>query len=91
MDVLVGHSMQELSEYGIKKFAIAGGVASNSHLREAFEVACKERDVEFYRPSPIFCANNAAMIGVAAYYEYKAGNIADLSLNAVHNLKLGER
>lgn len=91
VDVLVGHSMQALSEYGFKKFAIAGGVASNSHLRAAFEDACRERNIEFYRPSPIYCTDNAAMIGVAAYYEYIAGVRSDLDLNAIPNLKLGER
>ena len=55
----------------MKKVAIAGGVASNGTLRAAMEQACKENGYSFYRPSPIFCTDNAAMIGVAAYYEYK--------------------
>lgn len=91
VDVLVGHSMQALEEYGFKKFAIAGGVASNSHLRTAFEQACAEKHVEFYRPAPIYCTDNAAMIGVAGYYEYMKGVRSDWNLNAVPNLKLGER
>lgn len=91
VDVLVGHSMQALEQYGFKRFAIAGGVASNTHLRTAMEEACAERGVEFYRPSPILCTDNAAMIGAAAYYEYIAGSRADYDLNAVPNLKLGER
>ena len=91
VDVLVGHSMKALEQYGFKKFAIAGGVASNSHLRTAMEEACAKRGIEFFRPSPIFCTDNAAMIGVAAYFEYKAGVRSDWDLNAVPNLKLGER
>jgi len=91
VDVLVGHSMKALKQYGFKKFAIAGGVASNSHLRTAMEEACAGLGVEFYRPSPIFCTDNAAMIGVAAYYEYISGVRSDWDLNAVPNLKLGER
>lgn len=91
VDVLVGHSMQALDEYGFKKFAIAGGVASNSHLRTAFEQACAEKHIEFYRPAPIYCTDNAAMIGVAGYYEYMKGVRSDWNLNAVPNLKLGER
>ncbi len=91
VDVLVGHSMRAIEEYGFNKFAIAGGVASNSHLRAAFEEACKERGVSFYRPSPIFCTDNAAMIGVAGYYEFMKGMRSDWDLNAVPNLKLGER
>ena len=91
IDVLVGHSMEALERYGFKKFAIAGGVASNSGLREAFEKACAERQVEFFLPPPILCTDNAAMIGSAAFFEYKRGQRDGLDLNAVPNLKLGER
>lgn len=91
VDVLVEHAMHAVEEYGFKKFAIAGGVASNSALRSAMEEACKKRGVAFYYPSPILCTDNAAMIGAAAYYEYLAGTRSGWDLNAVPNLKLGER
>ena len=91
VDGLVEHSMQAIKEFGFKKFAIAGGVASNSGLRAAFEDACAKRKIEFYHPSPIFCTDNAAMIGVAGYYEYIQGVRSGLDLNAVPGLKLGER
>ena len=91
VDVLVEHAMHAVEEYGFKKFAIAGGVASNSALRSAMEEACKKRGVAFYHPAPIFCTDNAAMIGAAAYYEYLAGTRSGWDLNAVPNLKLGER
>ena len=91
VDVLVSHSMTALEEYGFDKFAIAGGVASNSHLRDAFVKACEEKNIKFYKPSPIFCTDNAAMIGVAGYYEYMKGMRSGWDLNAVPNLKLGER
>ena len=91
VDVLVEHSMQAIKEFGFKKFAIAGGVASNSGLRAAFEDACAKRRIEFYHPSPIFCTDNAAMIGVAGYYEYIKGVRSGMDLNAVPGLKLGER
>ena len=90
-DVLVEHAMHAVKEFGFKKLAIAGGVASNSALRAAMQKACDENQVEFYHPSPILCTDNAAMIGAAAYYEYQKGVRSDLSLNAVPNLKLGER
>ena len=91
VDVLVEHSMWAVEEYGFDKFAIAGGVASNSALREAMAEACRKKNIAFYHPSPIFCTDNAAMIGVAGYYEYMAGTRHGLDLNAVPNLKLGER
>ena len=90
-DVLVGNAMHAVEEYGDRKFAIAGGVASNSALRAAMAEACKEKGVEFYYPSPIYCTDNAAMIGVAAYYEFMNGIRHGWDLNDVPNLKLGER
>lgn len=90
-DVLVGNAMHALEEYGYDKLAIAGGVASNSTLREAMRTACEEKGVAFYHPSPILCTDNAAMIGAAAYYEYQKGTRHGWDLNAVPNLKLGER
>ena len=90
-DVLVDTAMRAVEEYHMDKFAIAGGVASNSALREAMAKACEERDIELYYPSPVYCTDNAAMIGVAAYYEYRNGTRHGWDLNAVPNLKLGER
>ena len=91
VDVLVEHTMLAAKDYGMTKIAIAGGVASNGTLRAAMEEACKKNNYSFYRPSPIFCTDNAAMIGVAAYYEYIKGTRHGWDLNAVPNLKLGER
>ncbi len=65
VDVLAEHSMHAVESCGIKKFAIAGGVASNTALREALTIACEERGVTFYHPSPLLCTDNAAMIGAA--------------------------
>ena len=90
-DVLVANAMRAVEEYKVDKIAIAGGVASNSALREAMKSACEERGVKLYYPSPVYCTDNAAMIGVAAYYEYLAGTRHGWDLNAVPNLKLGER
>ena len=91
VDVLVEHTMLAARDYGMNKIAIAGGVASNGTLRAAMEEACGKNGYSFYRPSPIFCTDNAAMIGVAAYYEYMKGTRHGWDLNAVPNLKLGER
>ncbi len=91
IDVLVEHSIRGVKESGLDKFAIAGGVASNSSLREALETECRERGIRFYHPSLELCTDNAAMIGAAGYYEYKKGVRHGFDLNAVPNLKLGER
>ncbi len=91
VDTLVGHSMQAAKDRGVKKFAIAGGVASNTALREAFEKECAAAGIEFMRPQPVYCTDNGAMIGVAGSYEYLLGYRSGLDLNAVPNLSIGDR
>ncbi len=91
VDVLVENSMKAADEYGMYKFAIAGGVAANSALRAALQEECEKREMKFYSPSPILCTDNAAMIGAAGYYEYLAGTRHGWDLNAVPNLRLGQR
>ena len=91
VDVLVEHSMHAVRQYGAKSFAIAGGVAANSHLREAMIAACREEKITFCSPSLVYCTDNAAMIGVAGYYEYMKGVRHGYDLNAVPGLKLGEK
>lgn len=90
IDVLTDNAVRALQETGMKKFALAGGVASNKTLRTALKSQCEAMDVEFFCPSPVLCTDNAAMIGAAAYYDYMAGKRDGLDLNAVPNLKLGE-
>lgn len=91
VEALVSRAVLAAKEYGYDRLAIAGGVASNSALREAMQEACDKQGIRFYHPSPVFCTDNAAMIGVAAYYEYQKGTRHGWDLNAVPNLKLGER
>ena len=91
VEVLVGHAIKACKEYGYDKLAIAGGVASNTALRTLMEKECAANEIRFYRPSPVLCTDNAAMIGAAAYYEYKKGVRFDLDMNAVPNLPLGDR
>ncbi len=91
VDVLVGHAIRACKEYKINSLAIAGGVASNSALRELMEKECAKEGISFYKPSPVLCTDNAAMIGAAAYYEYQKGKRFGLDLNAVPNLPLGDR
>ena len=91
VDVLVSRAVAAAKEFGYDKLAIAGGVASNSALREGMRKACEREGLKLYYPSPIYCTDNAAMIGAAAYYEYINGARAGWDLNADPNLKLGER
>lgn len=91
VDVLTDNSVRAAKAYGCKKLALAGGVASNSSLRENMQRVAAEQGLQFYYPSPIFCTDNAAMIGVAGYHNYMAGIRDGLDLNAIPNLKIGER
>lgn len=91
IDVLIEKAIRATKEYKLNKLAIAGGVASNSSLRENMENACNKEKIKFYHPSPIYCTDNGAMIGVAGYYEYLKGYRCGLDLNAIPNLKIGER
>lgn len=85
---LTERAMLAAEEFHIDRVALAGGVAANQGLRAAMRDACEKRNLKLYYPSPIYCTDNAAMIGVAAYYEYKKGVRHGWDLNAVPNLKL---
>lgn len=91
VDVLVEHAVRGAREYGFNKLAMAGGVASNTALRASMEEVCKKERITLYYPEPVLCTDNAAMIGAAGYYEYRKGTRHSWDLNAVPNLKLGER
>lgn len=81
-DTLVPRTMAALEKLGYSKLAVAGGVAANSHIRGDIAAAAEKLGVQVYMPPLSLCGDNAAMIGAQAYYEYLAGNIADMSLNA---------
>lgn len=91
VDSIVSHTIEAAKIYHMDKVALAGGVASNTALRKALKEGCEKEGIQFYYPSPILCTDNGAMIGCAAYYEYMAGTRHGLDLNAVPNLKIGQR
>ena len=88
VDVLTDRAVRAVKEFGEKRLVLAGGVAANSALREGMAKALRKVHAELIVPSPVFCTDNAAMIGAAAYYHYIKGERADLSLNAVPALEL---
>ena len=91
VDVLKDNVLLTCKKKNVKTIAIAGGVASNSTLRETLTNAASKRGIEVLFPAPILCTDNAAMIGSAAYYEYLRGSRADMTLNAVPNLAIGQK
>ena len=81
-DTLVPRVTMALEQTGYKKIAVAGGVAANSRIRADILAAAEKLGAEVYMPPLSLCGDNGAMIGGQAYYEYLAGNAADMSLNA---------
>lgn len=87
-DVIVDKAMMALDITGYNGLAVAGGVASNSHIRAALEKACKKRGAEIYIPSPIFCTDNGAMVAAAAYYKAREGHYSTLNLDCFPGLNI---
>lgn len=85
-DILIENTKKAIDNLGIKKVALAGGVSANSYIREQFS---KIEGCQIYYPELKLCTDNAAMIASAGYYNYIKGNISDLALNAIPNLKIG--
>ena len=85
-EVMIDNLLTSADKYNCKKIALAGGVACNSALRS--ELENRKGDKSIYYPSPIYCTDNAAMIGCCAHYELQARRFADLSLNAIPYLEI---
>ena len=91
IDVLADHTIKAAIDHGLKTVALAGGVAANSLLRETMKERAEAAGLTFNCPELIYCTDNGAMIASAGYYEFIEGRRADLYLNAIPNLKIGER
>lgn len=88
VDVLVDKSMMLLKEAGLKTLAVSGGVAANSRLKERLKEECDKEGIKFYHPSTILCTDNAAMIAMAGYLNYKNGVVDDNFMKVYPNLEL---
>lgn len=81
-DTLVPRVVMAMEQTGHRKIAVAGGVAANSRIRHDILEAAEKLNAQVYMPPLRLCGDNGAMIGAQAYYEFLAGNVADMSLNA---------
>ena len=88
LEVVVNKTVDAALQRKEKRIVIAGGVAANSRLREMLEDSCRRHGLGLYYPPPVLCTDNAAMIGCAAYYRFKAGQTDGLDLDAIPNLEL---
>lgn len=88
-EMLIINVEKAVNQTSINKIVLAGGVSANSYIRNEFDkLANKNKNLQIYYPELKLCTDNGAMIASAGYYEFIKGTRADLSLNAVPNLKL---
>ena len=89
-EMLTSNVIKAIKEFDTDKIVIAGGVSRNSYIRKSFDDLANELNIKVYYPEPILCTDNAAMIAAMGYYNYINEEKADLKLNAIPNLKIGE-
>ncbi len=90
-DILIDKTIAAVKEHGYKTLVLAGGVSANSELRARMQQECENCGIKLYYPPLKYCGDNAAMVGVQAFYEYQSGNIADSALNATATLPINYR
>lgn len=90
VSVLVSKTLQAAQKAAVDTVVVAGGVAANGELKHELRLACEQANLRFFAPPLALCTDNAAMIACRAHYKLIAGQVADLTLNAVPSLKLGE-
>ncbi len=90
-DILISKTLAAVESKNYKTLVMAGGVSANSELRLRMQAECDKRGIKLYYPALKYCGDNAAMVGVQAYYEFSSGNTADSSLNATATLPINYR
>ncbi len=90
-DILIKKTLSAVESRGYKTLVMAGGVSANSELRTRMQQECDKRGIKLYYPPLKYCGDNAAMVGVQAFYEYQSGNIGNASLNATATLPINYR
>lgn len=86
-EILLENTIEAAKKLNINKIALAGGVSANSYIRQEF-LKLQAKGYEIYYPEMILCTDNAAMIASAGYYNFMAGKVSDMYLNAIPNLKI---
>lgn len=89
-EMLLYNVRKAVKDFKVDKICLAGGVSCNSYIRGAFDELSSKLNIKVYYPEPVFCTDNGAMIASMGYYNYINGKKADLNLNAIPNLKIGE-
>jgi len=89
-EMLINNVKKAINIYQSDKIVIAGGVSRNSFIRKSFDELANDLGIKVFYPEPVLCTDNAAMIAAAGYYNFINGEKADLTLNAIPNLKIGE-
>ena len=87
-EILIENALKAANKLEINTIVLAGGVSANTYIREQFILLKKTHNMNIFYPELSLCTDNAAMIASAGYFNYKIGNISDLKLNAVPNLKI---
>ena len=90
-DILINSTLKAAERGNYSQITLAGGVSANSELRSRFDAECKERNLKLYYPPLKYCGDNAAMVGVQAFYEFESGNTAGQDLNATATLPINYR
>ena len=90
-DILINSTLKAAERGNYSQITLAGGVSANSELRARFETECEARNLKLYYPPLKYCGDNAAMVGVQAFYEFESGNTAGQDLNATATLPINYR